>query len=171
MLDDNTVVTHHTDSRTNTAEALLAAAYFAGVAVAVSVLGSVATSSSTDSTWFEELDKPSFYPPSATFGIVWTILYVIIAVSGWLAWRGGAPFSTLAVWTVQMGFNLAWSVVFFGLREPTLAVVVIVVLTAAIIETIRRFHPVHRLAAWMLIPYLAWVGFATVLNVSIAIAN
>ena len=168
---DNSSVAVHTGDRESARDGLLAAAYFAGVTVAVSVLGSLATSSSTDSTWFEQLDKPSFYPPSSTFGIVWTVLYVIIAVAAWLAWRGGAPISTLAVWTVQMGLNLGWTVVFFGLRSPTAAVVVIVLLAVAIGETIRRFHQVHRLSALLLVPYLAWVGFAAVLNLSIAIAN
>jgi tryptophan-rich sensory protein len=150
---------------------LLAAAAFAAAAVLAAGLGGIATAGTTDSTWFRALDKPGWYPPSAAFGIVWTVLYVMIAVSGYLAWRGGAGASAIGWWGVQMALNLAWSVVFFGLRAPGWAIVVIIALALAIVATMRAFAPVDRRAAWLLAPYLAWVLFAFSLNAGIAAFN
>lgn len=149
---------------------VIAALAFAAAALAAAVLGSVATAGSTDSEWFRALDKPSWYPPSAAFGIVWTVLYVMIAVSGFLAWRAGAGRPALTWWGVQMALNLAWSVVFFGLRRPGWAVVVIVALAGAIVATIAAFRRSDRLSAGLLVPYLAWVLFASTLNVAIALS-
>ena len=88
----------------------LAAGLFAGVTVAVAALGSVASRSGQP--WYDELDKPPQTPPDATFGIAWTILYVLIALAGWLAWRASDdPLPTIA-WFAQMALNLAWTVVF-----------------------------------------------------------
>jgi benzodiazapine receptor len=149
-------------------------AVFAGfvlAAVLAAGLGGIATSGTTDSTWFRALDKPGWYPPSSAFGIVWTVLYVMIAVSGYLAWRAGAGRVAIGWWGVQMALNLAWSVVFFGLRAPGWAIVVIVALALSIAATIREFDRVDRLAAWLLGPYLAWVLFAFSLNAGIAAFN
>jgi tryptophan-rich sensory protein len=82
---------------------------FAVSTAAVAGLGSLATSSSVDSTWFAELDKPAFYPPGALFGIVWSVLYVLVAVAGWLAWRHGEDSRTVVPWAVQIVLNLGWS--------------------------------------------------------------
>ncbi len=149
----------------------LAAATFALGALLAAGLGSVATSSSTESAWFEALEKPSWYPPSSAFGIVWTVLYVMIAVSGYLAWRSGADRAAISWWWAQMALNLAWSVVFFGLRSPGWAMVVIVALALAIGATIRSFDRFDRRAAWLLGPYLAWVLFASTLNGAIVWLN
>lgn len=134
-------------------------------------LGGIATSGTTDSAWFETLDKPPWYPPSSAFGIVWTVLYVMIAVSGYLAWRAGAGRVALGWWGGQMALNLAWSVVFFGLRAPGWAMAVIVALAVAIAFTIRSFARFDRPAAWLLAPYLAWVLFASTLNAAIVATN
>lgn len=148
-----------------------ALAGFAGAALAAAGLGSLATSATVGSEWFRGLAKPSWYPPSATFGIVWTVLYVMIAVAGVRAWRRGAPPVALGLWGVQMALNLGWTLVFFGLRRPGWAVAEIVVLLLAIVATMVAFRPVDRLATWLLAPYLAWVGFATALTIAIAAAN
>jgi tryptophan-rich sensory protein len=151
-------------------DALALAAFGLGAVLAAG-LGGLATSSSTDSAWFRSLDKPPWYPPSSAFGIVWTVLYVMIVVSGFLAWRSGAGRSALGWWWGQMALNLAWSVVFFGLRTPGWAMAVIVALAVAIVSTIRAFAPVDRRAAWLLAPYLAWVLFAASLNAAIVALN
>lgn len=144
---------------------------FVLAAVLAAGLGGIATSGTTDSAWFRALDKPPWYPPNAAFGIVWTVLYVMIAVAGYLAWRAGADQAAIGWWALQMGLNLAWSVVFFGLRSPGWAMVVIIGLALAIVATIRAFAPLDRRASWLMIPYLAWVLFASTLNAAIVALN
>jgi tryptophan-rich sensory protein len=144
---------------------------FAVSTAAVAGLGSLATSSSVDSTWFAELDKPAFYPPGALFGIVWSVLYVLVAVAGWLAWRHGEDSRTVVPWAVQIVLNLGWSLVFFGLRQPGWAMVVIVALLAAIVWTIVTMWPRDHTAAYLMVPYLLWVAFATLLNGAIVALN
>lgn len=144
---------------------------FSLAALAAAGLGSVATSGTVESRWFEELDKPPWYPPSWAFGAVWTVLYVAIAVAGYLAWRAGADRRAIGWWGVQMVLNLAWSVVFFGAQRPGWAVVVIAALAGSILATIDAFGRVDRVAAWLLAPYLAWVAFAATLNVAIVMLN
>jgi translocator protein len=136
----------------------------------VSFIGNLATMSGMDG-WFEQLDKPSWQPPDAVFGPVWAGLYVLIIASGWLVWREAGISRALVPWLVQLVLNAGWSIVFFGLESPTLAVVEIVLLVAAIVWTIVTFWPIQRLAALLLVPYLAWVGFATALTVAIATMN
>lgn len=130
--------------------------------------GSAITSGTTDSAWFADLDRPSWYPPDATFGIVWTILYVGIAVAGWRAWRRGADATTLGLWVVQLVLNLGWTVVFFGARRPGWAVVEILVLLATVVVTGLGLGRVDRVAGWLFVPYALWVAFATALTVAIA---
>lgn len=144
---------------------------FALATAAVAWLGSLATSSSVDSQWFDLLEKPAFYPPPQTFGIVWTILYVMIAIAGWLAWRSGGGSRTLRPWVAQIVLNLAWSVVFFGLRSPGWALPVIAGLLAATVWSALEMKRVDVVAAWLFVPYIVWVGFATVLNGSIVALN
>lgn len=122
------------------------AAIAAFVVVVVAVVGSAATGSSVDSPWFRELDKPSWYPPSSAFGIVWTILYIMIAAAGALAWRSRAGPGAIVAWGGQISLNLAWSVVFFGLRAPSGALAVIGLLILAIVATIASFAVVDRRA-------------------------
>lgn len=137
---------------------------FGLVTAAVAWLGSIATSSSVDSQWFETLQTPAFYPPDQTFGIVWSILYVMIAIAGWLAWRNGGGQRTLLPWASQIFLNLGWSVVFFGMRSPVWAFPVIIGLMAAAIWTAIEMRRVSGVAAWLFIPYILWIGFATILN-------
>jgi tryptophan-rich sensory protein len=117
--------------------------------------------------WYRELAKPPWRPPDWLFGPVWLVLYLSIAVSGWLVWRragfDGAA-GALTIFAVQLVLNGLWSAVFFGLRRPDWAFVEIVCLWLAVLVTIGAFHPVHPTAAYLLIPYACWVGFAVVLN-------
>ena len=92
----------------------------------------------------------------------------MIALSGWLVWReAGLGGAALPLYALQLILNAAWTPIFFGLRRPDLAVIEIVMLWASIVATIALFHPISPSAAWLLVPYLAWVSFASALNFSI----
>jgi translocator protein len=115
-------------------------------------------------TWFPTLVKPSFNPPAWVFAPVWTTLYIMMALAAWLVWlRKGS----LVLFYVQLALNFAWSLLFFGLHSPAMALVDIVALWVAILLTLLAFWKVDRRAGWLLVPYLAWVSFAGVLNASI----
>lgn len=121
-------------------------------------------------SWYRNLAKPAWCPPDWLFGPVWAVLYVSIAVSGWLVWRQADAADTgpaLAIYAVQLVLNAAWSAVFFGLRRPDLAFVEIIVFLASIVLTIIAFHPVSAAAAILLVPYAVWVAFASILNFSL----
>jgi tryptophan-rich sensory protein len=132
-------------------------------------IGGAFTSSSVGS-WYQTLSKPSFNPPSWVFGPVWTVLYAMMAVAAWRVWRqrgfSGAP-AALALFGVQLVLNLGWSLLFFGARMPGAAFAEIVVLWGAILLTTLAFFRIDRPAGWMMVPYLAWVSFASVLNFAI----
>jgi translocator protein len=115
-------------------------------------------------TWFPTLVKPSFNPPSWLFAPVWTTLYIMMAVAAWLVWlRKGS----LALFYVQLALNFTWSLLFFGLHSPAMALVDIVAMWVLILLTLLGFWKIDRRAGWLMVPYLAWVSFATVLNASI----
>jgi len=124
--------------------------------------------------WYPQLAKPQFTPPDWLFAPVWTVLYLVMGMAAWLVWRRreharvGRP---LLVFGAQLVLNGLWSVLFFGLRSPGAAVFDIVALWVAIGLTIREFSRVSTLAAYLLVPYWAWVSFATVLNFSIWMLN
>ena len=123
--------------------------------------------SGPENPWFAILEKPAIYPPPSLFGIVWTILYVMMGFALAMvcaAW--GAKGRTLAIvlFAVQFALNLAWTPVFFGAQEIGGALIVIAALDLALIATIAAFWRVRRLAAVLLLPYLAWALFATLLN-------
>lgn len=120
--------------------------------------------------WYARLAKPSWTPPSWLFGPVWTLLYVLMAVAAWLVWKdrgfAGARVA-LVLYSVQLAFNAAWSWLFFGLQRPGLAFAEILVLWIAILATLIAFWRHRALAGALLVPYLAWVSFATALNLAI----
>lgn len=120
--------------------------------------------------WYERLAKPSWRPPNRLFAPVWTALYLMMALAAWLVWQAagfaGAGLA-LTVWFVQIALNLAWTPTFFGLHRPDLGLTVIVLLWIAIAVTIALFAAVSVPAALLLVPYLAWVSFATALNFAI----
>lgn len=124
--------------------------------------------------WYKNLDKPDWRPPDWLFGPVWTLLYAMIAVAGWLVWLeaglAGAAVP-LAIYAAQLVFNAAWSALFFGLKRPDLGMIDVALLWLSILATIVAFQPIHAGAAYMLIPYLIWVSFASVLNFSIMRRN
>ncbi len=137
-------------------------------------LSGQAAQSGPDNPWFAALAKPALYPPPATFGIVWSILYVMMGVSLALVMTArGAPGRGVAIvaFVVQLALNLAWTPVFFAAHQITAALVLIVVMAVAIAVTIVLFRRVRPAAALLLLPYLAWVLFATYLNWAFLDAN
>ncbi len=150
--------------RSDTAALVVALTVVAGVAA----LGATATATSVES-WYPSLAKPPWTPPSWLFGPVWTALYAVMAVAAWLVWRTRAPArrAALAVFAVQLVLNGLWSWLFFGWHEIGLALVDVALLWLAIIATIRVFARVRTAAAWLLVPYLAWVSFAMALTLAI----
>lgn len=139
----------------------------------IGFLGSFFTSSSVDS-WFTTINKPSFNPPDWIFAPVWTTLYILIGLSFYLVWRknfGEERKKVIAVYSLQLLFNLLWSVLFFGLRSPLLGLLDIIILLVFIIANTIIFYKISRTAGYLLIPYLLWVSFASVLNFSIHLLN
>ena len=131
------------------------------------VAGSVFTIPSIP-TWYASLVKPSFTPPSWLFGPVWTALYLLMGVSLYLVLKRGigkrGVNPAVTVFGVQLGLNVLWSALFFGLRNPLYGLVGILALWVAIAVTIAESYRVSKAAAYALLPYLAWVTLATVLN-------
>ncbi len=124
--------------------------------------------------WFMDLVKPTINPPPATFGIVWPILYLVMGIALTLVVTArGAPGRGIAIglFALQLLFNLAWSPLFFGLHQIAAALALLVAIDLALAATILAFYKVRPIAAWLLLPYLAWVLFATVLNWQFLVAN
>ncbi len=131
------------------------------------ILGSVFTTPNIG-TWYAGLVKPPFNPPNWVFAPVWTTLFLLMGIA--LA-RGWSKKVNLKWFWVQLGLNVVWSVIFFGLKQPKAAVGEILFLTAAIVLAMRDFYRKDKAVVWLMGPYLAWVSFAAVLNVSIWILN
>lgn len=148
----------------------LALVVFAWVTAAVAVFGSRFTPGDGDG-WYERLEKPFFNPPSWAFGVVWTTLYVAMAVAAWLVWRHGASRRDVQVSTLLFGFqlalNAAWSPVFFGLESLSTGLIIILLLLVAVVTWYVFATRVDRRSRWLISPYIAWVAFAAVLNGSI----
>ncbi|WP_031158762.1 TspO/MBR family protein [Streptosporangium roseum] len=138
---------------------------FAVALVLVAVVGSLSAVNAGGE--YLALERPPWAPPQWLFGPAWTVLYIMIAVSGWLAWsaRGWTP--ALGVYAAQLVLNAAWTPLFFGAGRYGLAFAEIVVLWAAIAATIVLFRRISRVAAWLLVPYLLWVTYAASLNFAI----
>ena len=141
--------------------------------LAVSAVGGAITATSVD-TWYQALEKPPFNPPDWVFAPVWTALYILMGIAAWRVWRlrsfvnSGKALSTFAV---QLGLNLAWSFLFFGLQRIDLALGEIFILLIAIIANTIMFLRIDRLAGLMFVPYVVWVTYATILNISLWLLN
>ncbi len=123
-------------------------------------------------TWYPLLTKPPLTPPSWIFGPVWTALYLLMGISLYRVWRKGwRRTGARELFVVQLGLNAIWSPVFFGMRQPGWALLVIALLVPAVALTIVAFARIDRVAAWLLVPYLAWISFATYLNAAIWVLN
>ncbi|MEA2020393.1 MAG: TspO/MBR family protein [Patescibacteria group bacterium] len=121
-------------------------------------------------TWYETLKKPKFNPPGWVFGPAWTILYILISISFHLIWSTVGfekNKKVLVIFVIQLVLNALWSIIFFGLQNPALAFIEIVILWVAILLTLLNFYKLDRTAGLLLVPYLLWVTFAALLNFSI----
>ncbi len=121
--------------------------------------------------WYGGLAKPSFNPPGWVFAPVWSALYVLIAVAGWRVWRKDAGGGAMKLWWLQLALNFLWSPVFFAAHAIGLAFAIILLLLAAIIAFIASSWRGEQVAAWLFVPYAAWVAFATLLNGAILALN
>lgn len=139
---------------------------------AAGAIGSLATIPNIP-TWYASLDKPPLLPPNGVFGPVWTVLYLLmgIALALLITHKATGKKFAYAWFAVQLTLNTLWSVVFFGLHLPWLGAVIIVALIGAIVITILAFRRFVPTTTWLLLPYLAWVCFATYLNVGVALLN
>jgi tryptophan-rich sensory protein len=148
---------------------MAALAGFMVLCLAVAAVAGAVTATSVE-TWYADLAKPAFNPPNWLFGPVWTALYLMMALAAWRVWRkhrtGGAQLA-LGAWGLQLALNLGWSLLFFGARMIGAALAEIVVLLVAIVVTAALFWRIDRVAGALLVPYAAWVAFATVLNAAL----
>jgi len=142
--------------------------------LAAGAIGSIFTRQAIP-TWYATLEKPAFNPPNWLFAPVWTLLYLLMGVAAFLVWRKGLENRqvriALIVFLVQLVLNALWSVAFFGLESPLFGVVVIAALWVAILFTVLKFYRISLAASVLMWPYLLWVTFAAVLNVSIWLLN
>ncbi len=138
--------------------------------IAVSMGAGLVGSGFMPGEWYASLAKPDWNPPSYVFGPVWTTLYILMGISAWLVWRkvgfSGAK-SVLALFLVQLVLNSLWSYLFFGLHQPGFALIEIVILWSVILVVTIGFWRISATAGIMLLPYLCWVGFASVLNLQL----
>jgi tryptophan-rich sensory protein len=148
-------------------------AFLASVFLAAAAGGAVTATSVGE--WYQTLIKPPLTPAPWVFPVVWNFLYFLMAIAAWLVWRLAGSFDRaglpLAIFGLQLSLNLTWSILFFGLQSPTLAAVEVVLLDIAVVGTIVSFARYSRLSALLLLPYLAWILFATYLTIGIAVLN
>ena len=125
--------------------------------------------------WYASLQKPSFSPPNWIFGPVWTFLYLLMGISLYFVWNNKTEKKYkkigLILFFIQLFLNTLWSIIFFGLKFPQFAFIEIIFLWGSILFTIIYFNKILKLAGWLLIPYILWVSFASVLNYFIVIIN
>lgn len=134
------------------------------------IIGSLFTFSAIP-TWYATLNKPTFSPPNWLFGTVWTTLYLLMGISLYRVWisktKKKEKMEGVVFFIIQLVLNALWSILFFGMQNPALAFVEIIFMWLFIVVTIFRFEKVDKLAAYLLVPYLLWVSFASILNFSI----
>ena len=148
---------------------LIVLAFFVALCLFIGALGAAVVATSVD-TWYADLAKPSFTPPDSVFGPVWTVLYVLMAIAAWRVWRAAdrdTRRGPLTLFALQLALTLGWTVVFFGLQKIGAALATIVVLDVGVVVTTLAFRSIDRWAGLLMVPYLAWVVFATVLTIAI----
>lgn len=168
MTDDASIPQQRDSSPSKWAVWIMLIAFIA-VCLGAAGFGAIATTSEIDG-WYKTIEKPSWNPPAYVFGPVWTTLYVMMAVAAWLVWRPAglkAAKTPLTLFAVQLALNIAWSWVFFRFHQPGWAFVEIVILWLAIAATTIAFFGRSKIAGGLMVPYLVWVSFASVLNFAI----
>ena len=146
---------------------------FVAACLVISGLGGAITATSVGN-WYQTLAKPSFNPPDWVFAPVWSTLYILIAVAGWRIWRHRqrkATRNAFFIYAVQLALNLSWSGLFFGMQRIDLAMVEIVILLVSIVANTVLFWRIDRIAGLLMIPYIFWVAYATILNASLWVNN
>jgi tryptophan-rich sensory protein len=134
------------------------------IVYATAIIGSLFTSGNTSGEWYNSI-RPSITPPNWIFPIVWNILFLLIAISLYLAWAKNKENKKIAiVFGINFLLNILWSYLYFTLKNPLLALIEIIILETSIIAMILVTYKIDKKAAYLLIPYLLWVGFATILN-------
>lgn len=136
------------------------------------IIGALFTSPAIK-TWYSTLVLPVLNPPSWIFGPVWTLLYLLMGIAAYLVWQQGKKKRSIPikVFALQLFLNSIWSILFFGLQKPGLALIDILTLLISIVWTMVLFFKISKPAAYLLVPYILWVSFATYLNYSIWILN
>lgn len=156
---------------------------FLALVATIAVLGSMATIPNTEG-WYETVEKAPWSPPNSVFGPVWSVLYVLIAFAGWLVWRKGyspsapnAAQKPLTIYAIQLVLNGLWTPVFFagypviGEAAWWIALVIIVLLIISVFWFAATAAPFTKVSAWIMVPYAAWLFFATSLNAAIIYLN
>lgn len=137
------------------------------ICLGAGAIGSLFTASSIP-TWYTTIEKPFFNPPNWIFGPVWTLLFIMMGVALFLVWNKGWQNKkvkiAMLIFGIQFLLNILWSILFFGFLSPFYAFVEIIFLWLAILVTIIYFYQISRPASWLLVPYIFWVSFASVLN-------
>lgn len=149
--------------------------YVVAICLAVGYLSSLVTADGVK-TWYPTLEKPFFNPPNWIFAPVWTLLYIMMGIAGGLVWNQletnkEIVKKALLFFTIQLLLNALWSYLFFGLHNILLAMIEIILLLLIIFETYWIFKKIDKTAGKLLIPYIVWVSFATILTISIYILN
>lgn len=138
------------------------------------IIGSLVTTTG-EGSWYAAIEKPHFNPPGFVFGPVWTTLYILMGISLYLIWMEGTGRRevrlALIFFSTQLVLNALWTFLFFGLQSPFLGLVEIIILWLFIVATIVAFYRINKTAAFLMVPYLAWVTFAAFLTYSIWILN
>jgi tryptophan-rich sensory protein len=152
----------------------LPALFFIGISFFAGLVGSIFTTPSIP-TWYASLVKPAFSPPNYVFGPVWSILFLLMGISAYLVWKEGFGKKkvkiALKIFFVQLALNTLWSILFFGLKSPMVSLAEIILLWVLIFITIKKFYEISKIAGSLLIPYILWVTFASILNLSIVLLN
>lgn len=149
--------------------------YCVTICLVIGFLSGKVTQSSI-STWYPTLQKPSFNPPNWIFAPVWTTLYIFMGIAAGLIWneinsKEKEVKQGLKFFVIQLALNALWSYLFFGLQNVFLAALEVILLLLMIYETYIKFKPIHRNVSYLLLPYMAWVSFASVLTWSIWFLN
>lgn len=169
-------------SRPSVPRSIVALVLFLAIAAAVAALGSIPTANEVEQGWYADADKVFWTPPGAVFGPVWTVLYALMSVAAWLVWREHAARPAearraLVLYVAQLALNALWTPVFFGLYSFIgvtalwIAAAIILALDVLVLLTMLAFWRVRRIAAVLLIPYWAWLLYATTLNIGDALLN
>lgn len=146
--------------------------YLDAILIGAAVMGAAATGGIfAPGDWYKTLDKPSWTPPDWAFPVVWTVLYIMIGIAGWLVCRADGFGLAFAFWIAQLVFNAAWSALMFGFKNIRVALWDAIAMAVSIIAFMALAWPISQTAVWLFAPYLAWVATAIALNYAVLVRN